>query len=46
MNVDEKIELIKNNSVDIMGEDVLRQKFESKKSMSAYIGRAPTGSLH
>jgi len=46
MNVDGRIKLIKNNTIDVMGEAELRKKLSAKKQLIAYHGRAPTGSLH
>ncbi|MBN1923253.1 MAG: tyrosine--tRNA ligase [Nanoarchaeota archaeon] len=45
MKIEEKLELVKKNTIDSMGLEELKTKLESKK-VSAYIGRAPTGSLH
>ncbi|VVB76176.1 Tyrosine--tRNA ligase [Candidatus Tiddalikarchaeum anstoanum] len=46
MNTDQKLELIKKNTIEIIGEDELRQKIDSGKAIKAYWGRAPTGALH
>jgi tyrosyl-tRNA synthetase len=46
MDIDGKINLIKKDSIDIIGENELRKLFEENKNISCYIGRAPTGSLH
>ncbi len=46
MNVDEKLSLIKRNVIDLIGEDELINKLKSKKKLTAYNGRAPTGALH
>jgi tyrosyl-tRNA synthetase len=46
MNVNEKINLVKKDSMDFIGEEELKKLFESKKQVSVYWGRAPTGALH
>ncbi|MBD3312764.1 tyrosine--tRNA ligase [archaeon] len=46
MNVQEKIDLITSNTIDVIGKDELEKKLSEKKKLTAYIGRAPTGSLH
>ncbi len=46
MNITKKMELIKKNTVEIIGEEELKNKLKNKKKITAYIGRAPTGALH
>ncbi len=46
MEIDERIALVKRNSVEIIGENELRERMLQSKKISAYIGRAPTGALH
>ncbi len=46
MDVEERISLIKRNTLEIIKLDDLKQLVESGQPMSAYIGRAPTGSIH
>jgi len=46
MNSKEKLELIKRNTAEIIGEDELTQLLEQKKQPSVYIGTAPTGIPH
>lgn len=46
MNPQEKFDLIKRNTAEIIGEDELLQKLESDKELSVYIGTAPTGIPH
>lgn len=46
MDVAEKIDLVKKGSIDFIGEQELKGLFEENKKIIAYIGRAPTGSLH
>jgi len=45
MGIDEKIELIKRNTTEIIGEDELRNKLKFKKDFSIYWGTMPTGSV-
>jgi len=44
-NVSEKIELIKRNLQEIIGEEDLKEKLKSKKEFSVYWGTMPTGSV-
>ncbi|MCK4650047.1 tyrosine--tRNA ligase [Candidatus Pacearchaeota archaeon] len=46
MNPQEKFELIKRNTAEIIGEDELKELLESNKELSVYIGTAPTGAPH
>ena len=46
VSVDERLELIKRNTVEIITEKELRDLFETKSNLSVYIGRATTGPLH
>ncbi|MDD5499915.1 MAG: tyrosine--tRNA ligase, partial [Candidatus Nanoarchaeia archaeon] len=46
MDANEKINLVKKGSIDFIGEKELKELFGKKKKITAYIGRAPTGSLH
>jgi tyrosyl-tRNA synthetase len=46
MNPQEKFNLIKRNTAEIIGEDELKEKLESGKQLSAYIGTTPTGVPH
>ena len=46
MDADAKLHLVKKNAVELLGEDELREKLGSKKTVSAYLGRATTGPLH
>ncbi len=46
MNVEERFELIKRNTLEIITEEDLRTLLNEKKSPSVYIGRATTGPLH
>ncbi len=46
MDVNEKLSIIKNNVVEIIGESELKELLRKNKRISAYHGRAPTGSLH
>ena len=46
MDVNERLSLIKNNVIDLIGGDELKEKIKSGKTINAYWGRAPTGSLH
>jgi tyrosyl-tRNA synthetase len=46
MDIDEKLKLIRRNTAEIIGEDELREKLESGKELSAYLGTAPTGIPH
>ncbi len=46
MDIDKRLELIKRNTEEIIGEDELRKLLERKKQPSAYIGTAPTGRPH
>ncbi|MFH1151722.1 MAG: tyrosine--tRNA ligase [Nanoarchaeota archaeon] len=45
LSVDEMIELIKRNTVEIIGEDELKKLIKSKKEISVYWGTMPTGSI-
>jgi len=46
MNTQEKFNLIKRNTQEIIGEDELKEKLKSGKKLSVYIGTAPTGIPH
>ncbi len=46
MDTGRKLILVKRNTAEILTEDHLRQKFESKKRLFAYYGTAPTGLYH
>jgi len=46
MNPQEKFNLIKRNIAEIIGESELKEKLESKKQLSVYIGTTPTGIPH
>lgn len=46
MNVDEKVELVKRGTVEVLTIDELKKLFETRKEVYAYYGRAPTGTLH
>lgn len=43
--MEDKLELIKRNTVEIIGEKELRKKLKSKKDFSIYWGTMPTGSV-
>ena len=46
MNVDEKFELVKRNTAEIIGEEELKKLLKEKKKPVAYLGTAPTGKPH
>ena len=46
MNAQEKFEIIKRNTAEIVQEDELMDVLKSKKQPSAYLGTAPTGKIH
>lgn len=46
MSIDEKIELIKRNTEEIIGEEELIEKLKNKKQLVIYWGTAPTGKPH
>jgi len=46
MSINEKIGLVKRNTVEIIGEEELKKLLKEKKSPSVYIGTAPTGRPH
>jgi len=46
MDLNKKIELIKRNTVEIIGEEELKKLLKSKKEISVYWGTMPTGSPH
>ena len=46
MSVDEKLELIKRNTEEIIGEEDLLEKLKKKKPLTIYWGTAPTGKPH
>jgi tyrosyl-tRNA synthetase len=46
MNTSEKLQLIKRNTAEIIGESELQELLESKAQPSVYIGTAPTGIPH
>jgi len=45
MSVDERLNLIKRNLQEVIGEDRLKELLESKKEISIYWGTMPTGSI-
>ncbi len=46
MDAEERFNLIKRGTVEIVEETELREALKTKKDLSMYIGRAPTGPLH
>ncbi len=46
MNPQEKLNLIKRNTAEIIGEPELKKLLESNKELSVYIGTTPTGVPH
>ena len=46
MNVNERFELIKRNTEEIIGEDNLKKLLKEKKKPVVYWGTAPTGKPH
>lgn len=46
MNIEQKIELIKKNSVEIVTEDEMKTLLESKKKPTVYCGYEPSGPMH
>ncbi len=46
MNQEQKLNLIKRNTAEIIGESELKELLEQKRKPSVYIGTAPTGSPH
>lgn len=46
MNVEERLKLIKQNTVEILTDDELLELLRKKKAISAYHGTAPTGPYH
>jgi tyrosyl-tRNA synthetase len=46
MDTDERLEIIKRNTLEIITIDDLRNLLNEGKPLSVYIGRAPTGSIH
>lgn len=46
MNIQERLELIKRNTAEIITEEELKSLLENKKEISAYYGTAPTGPVH
>jgi tyrosyl-tRNA synthetase len=46
MNTEERLNLIKRNTLEVITVEELRNLLNEEKPLYAYIGRAPTGSLH
>src|SRR3989344_6739206 len=46
MNAEQRFELVKRNTQEIVEEGELKEIIKSKKNPVAYIGFAPTGKLH
>ncbi len=46
MNVIDRFNLVKQNTIEILTEDELKELFKSKKNPTAYWGIAPTGPVH
>lgn len=46
MDIDEKIKLVKRNTVEIIGEEDLKRLLEEKREPVCYLGTAPTGVPH
>lgn len=46
MDINEKIELVKKNTAEIVTEDDLRELFKNKKFPKAYVGYEPSGKIH
>lgn len=46
MDIHEKFNLLKRNSVEIVSEEELKKILESKKNMSVYCGYEPSGPMH
>ena len=46
MDLEDRFDLIKRNTSEIITEDNLKNLLSSGKPLSVYIGRAPTGSIH
>ena len=46
MDVEERLELIKRNTLEIITVEELKSLLNEGKPLSVYIGRAPTGSIH
>src|SRR3989338_11481601 len=46
MSIDERLELIKRNLQEVIGEEELRELLKGKKEISLYWGTMPTGSPH
>ncbi|MCL4398256.1 MAG: tyrosine--tRNA ligase [Candidatus Parvarchaeota archaeon] len=46
MDIEERLNLIKRNTLEIITVEELRNLLEDGKPLSVYIGRAPTGSIH
>lgn len=45
LSIKEKLDLIKRNTEEILGEDKLKEKIKNKKEISLYWGTMPTGSI-
>lgn len=45
MDVSERLELVKRNLQEVIGEDELKKRLKSKKEFSVYWGTMPTGSV-
>ena len=46
MNINERFELVKRNTSEILGEEELKKLLKQKKKLSVYWGTAPTGKPH
>ncbi len=46
MDINQKLDLIKRNTIEILTVEELKQKLNSKKVLSAYYGTAPTSLYH
>ncbi|NLI61924.1 MAG: tyrosine--tRNA ligase [Methanosarcinaceae archaeon] len=46
MDIDEKINLVRKNTDEIVTEDGLRELFEKKSNPKAYVGYEPSGKIH
>lgn len=46
MDIEEKLEVIKRNTSEIITEEELKKLLETKQETSAYYGTAPTGPVH
>lgn len=46
LSAEEKFELVKRNTAEIIGEEDLKKLLKSKKKPVVYLGTAPTGKPH